>query len=418
MYLSIAWDASAPLKNVFGGQVLSRSLPFAAAIVAFTVAWLISVQPRSVPKSKIGLVIGIKAENEVEYVRVRNDFIQTVISLLGSADRRISVLALNEYHTKQLLKGPENLSYYHRRTNSRLMVYGSCCTRMQDGKPFYYLSINSSVSHMPIPIQLSNVVRKHMLEVFPRTNLIAVESELIGFKLMSDYFGLVAMYLLGLSAHVSRDAKLALSFHEPLLSQLASVDKSVKLVKLLKSRCRSQVIMECIELANAFYNSRKDVESMNVYTEKILALDPENWRGHLQRGIYLFVAKRDVEGALRESNLAKNSDDRIWLLNVAFLHAYAGELDKAYFTYRRAFEGVSTPNAHLQTEEFLREVLEREPDKLQLYYCLGLIYYFYRHDLVLAKEAFRDFKVKAQNTQFAKWITYVDKYLSEIDRSI
>jgi hypothetical protein len=71
----------------------------------------------------------------------------------------------------------------------------------------------------------------------------------------------------------------------------------------------------------------------------------------------------------------------------------------------------------LQTEEFIREILESEPDKFQLYYCLGLIYYFARHDLILAKEAFEEFRTKAVRTRYSKWIQYADKYLDEIATS-
>ena len=81
-------------------------------------------------------------------------------------------------------------------------------------------------------------------------------------------------------------------------------------------------------MTGAIYKARRDVIEMNVYTEKLLALDPENWYGHLQKGIYLFVANRDIAVALRESYLANNNDG-IWLFNVAFLHGYSGELDEA-----------------------------------------------------------------------------------------
>ena len=417
LYLSIGWGSSNPWQKVFSAETLSKSMPFALAIAAFTVAWAFSIRPKSVRKDRIGLVIVIKAENEFEQVRVKNDFIKTVTSLLGSADNRISVLALNEYHANQLLKGTENLAYYHRRTNSRLLIYGSCCTRQQGGKPYYYLSINSSVSHMRIPIQLSNKIRRQMLEVFPVGNLVAVDSELVGFQLMSDYFRFVAMYILGISAHVSRDPELALTFHEPLLRQLGAASRSVELIKLLRNRCKSRVIAEYTELAQIAYKVEGDIERMHYFTVKMLELDPGNWQAHLQKGIYLFVAKRDVEGALRESHLAKNDVNSIWLINVAFLNAYSDDLDGAYHAYRSAFEKALTPDAHLQTEEFMRRIIKDEPDKFQLYYCLGLIYYLYRHDLVLAKEAFTNFKERAFGTAFSRWIEYTDKYLAEIEKS-
>ena len=95
--------------------------------------------------------------------------------------------------------------------------------------------------------------------------------------------------------------------------------------------------------------------------------------------------------------------------------AIRANLMKQILSYRKAFEKNATPDAHLQSEEFIREILKKEPERIQLYYCLGLIYYFYRHDLELAKEAFLDFKKKAGNTQYSKWVKYVDKYLIEME---
>ena len=207
VYSAIASGAIDPFANIFEPKVISRSLLYAAAIVAFTLVWILTLRPRHIPKSRIGIVIAIKAENEIEYIRLRNDFIKALVSHLGRADQQITVLSLNEYHANRLLKNIRNIPFYHKKTNSRLLVYGSCCTRLQGGKPFYYLNINSSVHHLPIPIQLSKIIGEQMIEVLPQMHLIAVDNELIGFKLMSDYFSFVARYLLGISAYVSRDAK-------------------------------------------------------------------------------------------------------------------------------------------------------------------------------------------------------------------
>jgi tetratricopeptide (TPR) repeat protein len=417
-YSTVGWTTSEPFKDVFHPVVLSKSIPLLFAAVILTLIWGLSVQPRSVPKYKIGLVVAIRTENEIEYVRIKNDFVQTLMDTLGTLDRRITLRTLNEFHTERLLSSNEQIPIYQRKTNSRLMVYGTCCTRHQDGKAYYYLNLNASVSHTPIPLPLSNVVRKQMLEVFPSMHLVPVDSELFGFKLMSEYFHLASLFLLGLSAHVSNDARLALSFHEPLLKQLQGADKSNKVVDVLRNRCKAHVISECLSLGEAYYRSNKDVETFHNYSQKVLALDPDNWQAHLREGIYYFVTKRDIQSALSETNLAKNNYDGIWLYNIAFLQAYAGDLEQAYFTYRKAFEKAATPDAHLQTEVFMRDILNIEPDKFQLYYCLGLIYYFYRHDLTLAQDAFEAFKAAAQGTAFSKWIVYVDKYLRDIAKTI
>ena len=44
---------------------------------------------------------------------------------------------------------------------------------------------------------------------------------------------------------------------------------------------------------------------------------------------------------------------------------------------------------------FITKILTIEPDKIQLWYCLGLIYYFAHHDYILAKESFNKFKMES-----------------------
>jgi tetratricopeptide (TPR) repeat protein len=144
-------------------------------------------------------------------------------------------------------------------------------------------------------------------------------------------------------------------------------------------------------------------------------IDADNWMAHLREGIYEFLANRNVAMAFEHTSQANNPNDAIWMYNAAFLHAYEGDIDKAYSFYVRAFRKPSTASSHIQSEEFMREILEQEPDKVQLLYCLGLIYLKQRHDLVLAKEAFEDFVQTAPPERFQRWIAFSRKYLEEID---
>jgi hypothetical protein len=64
-------------------------------------------------------------------------------------------------------------------------------------------------------------------------------------------------------------------------------------------------------------------------------------------------------------------------------------LEAAHNEYRRAFRGnLQNPTVPIQTEEFIQIVLEEEPDKEHLHFCLALINYNAKRDF---KAASRDF---------------------------
>jgi len=72
----------------------------------------------------------------------------------------------------------------------------------------------------------------------------------------------------------------------------------------------------------------------------------------------------------------ENSKHPNWLLSLAFLHAYEGNLDASNSRYEKAFAlPVKHQNTGIQCEEFISIVLREEPAKTDLYYALGRLNY-------------------------------------------
>lgn len=99
---------------------------------------------------------------------------------------------------------------------------------------------------------------------------------------------------------------------------------------------------------------------MQRYLDVVQEIDPNHYGGHLLRGIYIFLASRDIESAKREIKKAKNSRDAAWLWSSAFLDAYDGNLEEAHKTYQRAFRGLVQDDIPLQVETFIVDVLNLE----------------------------------------------------------
>jgi tetratricopeptide (TPR) repeat protein len=130
---------------------------------------------------------------------------------------------------------------------------------------------------------------------------------------------------------------------------------------------------------------------MYEYIIKIRNFTGLNYDAKLMYSIYLFVRNRDIDKAINELKKCKAVRDVTWKYNLAFLYAYKSDLKRAKLIYKSAFKGFSHPNITLQTEVFIEWILEEEPDKIQFYYCLGLINWFDKGDLELAILNFNKF---------------------------
>lgn len=78
-------------------------------------------------------------------------------------------------------------------------------------------------------------------------------------------------------------------------------------------------------------------------------------------------------------------------------------------------KGNVTPSTPLDAEIFIGDVLEAEPDKIQLWYCLGMINYFCKGDIHSAKKDFLRFiELASKNERFNTSVKFAQEYLSEI----
>lgn len=187
--------------------------------------------------------------------------------------------------------------------------------------------------------------------------------------------------------------------------------------KQLTARVANLLVLDGLNATNLRFTKKPPnyLKDMRRFLDVVQEIDPSHYGGHLLKGIYLFLSSRDIESAKKEIRKAKNSRDAAWLWSSAFLDAYDGRVEDAHKTYQRAFRGLVSDNTALQVETFIVDVLNFEPDKIQLWYCLGMINYFYKEDWQSARNDFQNFCEKAESTgRFTKSVEFAKKYLLEI----
>jgi hypothetical protein len=90
-------------------------------------------------------------------------------------------------------------------------------------------------------------------------------------------------------------------------------------------------------------------------------------------------------------------------------------LDAAYYSYRSAFAApLGDPTVVTQCEEFIQGVLDAEPDRKWLYYCLGLLNHRAKGDLEAARRDFQSFVAGVDAARFRKHVPIANRWIEEI----
>lgn len=329
------------------------------------------------------------------------------------------VQELSEYWTRKI-GSHETASPLLRETGSHLLMYGRCKMRSHQNRPTYVLELNACVRHAPIALDVSKQFSNDIDLAFPRKALIPETEELQGFEFTRDLVGLASRFILGIGSWISGNPVSAFDLHHGLWTELKTKEDEGPGWpghKQLTPRVASLLVAEGLDAANLRFTKKplNYLEDMRRFLDVTQEIDPNNYGGHLLRGIYYFLSSRDIEKARKEIRKAKNDRDSAWLWSSAFLDAYDGKLEEAHKTYKRAFRGLVTDDTPLQVETFITDVLNVEPERIQLWYCLGMINYFYKEDMESAERDFSKFREQTQGTEsFSKSVEFTELYLREI----
>ena len=383
--------------------------------------WFVSTRLPDTPAGRIGILIAIDCETKRERQRLKADFVKALRDeMMRGNHQQYIVHELSEYRSRKI-GSHEDAMPLVKRTGSHLMVYGRCKVRTHKNQPTYILELNACVRHSPVELEISRQFSKDIDLAFPRKALIPETEELRGFELAKDLVGVASRFILGIASLISGNPVSAFDLHYGVWTELKKKEEEGLGWlghKHLTARVASVLVIDGLNAANLRFTKKPPgyLEDMRRFLDVAQEIDPNHYGGHLLKGIYLFLSSRDIESAKKEIKKAKNSRDAAWLWSSAFLDAYDGRLEDAHKTYQRAFRSLVSDNTALQVETFIVDALALEPDKIQLWYCLGMINYFYKEDLESARRDFLKFLEQAEPSgKFQKSVELAKKYLTEIN---
>ncbi|MBY0545202.1 MAG: hypothetical protein K2Q14_06625 [Gammaproteobacteria bacterium] len=387
------------------------------------IGWFYSIKPPKKKKNKIGIAIGIYSDTKKTDKRIKQDFIRCLKKEISSITSNNEILhelfhvfEIQEFHSKKIIENPDDASFpikYLQLTRANLFLTGNCKIRKSNGKDRYFLELDARVVHMPVPVVTRQSLSKEMSNVLPNKIDFPVEQENEGFSFATNIARDGLLYIIGMACIVSNDGFTAYQiFHE-----LWNVLKNNRLrpSKLLIDKLETSALF----MASQIYQKKPlDLDELNKYLLVLQSISPNSCHAHLLRGIYYFH-KEQMRLALIEINKALRKNEPGPHLSRAFIYAYSGKnLDKVYQEYEKALKysmDKDIGNIILDVEIFIQNVIDKEPDKVELWYCLGIINLKFKDDKELMKENFNKFIGFPDNIKkYPKQVAYSKKCIQEI----
>jgi len=282
------------------------------------------------------------------------------------------------------------------------------------------LNLEGQVAHRHLSTNLSAAFAKEFTELFPRRVHIATENDIFSFAFTSDWINCVSRYIIGIAAACSGDIDYGEELFKDVANLLTNKGHSFPIFAILKKRIPIRLGEINHLRANMAYerwvksHDPLEIIEMGKYLDKIPASYSDEYNVLNLRAIYIFIQNRDVKGALQILKKCKSIPDATWVYNMGFLHAYAGNLKKAIQCHNNGLRLPTEISVIYKIEEFIIWILEQEPSKYQLFYCLGYINWKLKGDNRQAIKDFKAFLLSGDDKEFIKERELAQKWILEI----
>ena len=395
---------------------------YATGIIIAFLLWKISNRIQKTKKDKVGFVISISTDGQEEQKKIKEDFILTLHELLkaGTSGQSFQIINIPQ-HIAEKVVDADQAQKLRIKCRAHFIIYGRVRLRSVGGKNEHVIHLEGIVSHTPLPKPVSDNLAKEFTELFPRRIRIASENDVLSFAFTSDWINCVARYIIGIAAACSGDLDYAEKLQNDVERLLASKDQKFPIFARLKQRVPVRLgeinFARALSACERWSHNRdpNEMEEVGHYLDKIPSTFAAIHYGViLLKSIFMFVRHRDVKGSIAILKKCKGISNSIWHYNLAFLYAYTGDLKKAIQRYRSGMNLPVEPSDFAQIEEFIIWVIEQEPVKYQLYYCLGFINLEIKGDQKQAIIDFEKFLSLGNEHEFTEEQKIARKWLAEL----
>jgi tetratricopeptide (TPR) repeat protein len=374
-------------------------------------------------KNRTGFGVAIRFEHADHAATVKTDLMTKLRNLLsvGAPESHFQLIEYPQHQIRDLERS--NAAKFMHRTKCRFFIYGVARLRELDGAPIHVFDIAGMVTHGPITSERSQLLSNEFSRVLPSRLNVNKDKDFFAFEFTAQWFDIVARYIVGASAFLAGDLINAETMLLDLEHKLTDVKDRLPVITHIKqsipARLQSiyQQMMESKSHQYFILRDKNLLNELDAILDKLQARNPNNYSAHLNRAITHFMLRRDIVNSRKEIEACSTHADSTWLFSRAFLEAYEGDLQAAYKTYRKAIECPQIDSTlPLQIEEFIQLVIDEEPDKTQLYFCLGLLNYRLKRDLDGGIRDLKKFIGVTDEKQYPDQHFAAKKWIGEIER--
>ncbi|MFA6174134.1 MAG: hypothetical protein WC701_10695 [Kiritimatiellales bacterium] len=382
-------------------------------VTAAVLLWLVWYGTVRIPKCKrgrIGIALAVCAEDEEQDRLLKSDFIDEFKEIIDkSAELRdlFDIVEIPRRHAWSIRTTEQAISYRDV-ARCHMIIYGHARNRTERKRNVIKVHLDCVIAHQAIKKDVSKAFSKDMSAIFPGRLDIDAEDECQQFEITAEWLSLSAKYIVGTAALLSAELDLALSifnslYYDPKL-------KSVRIPSVQNIRARVPIRLADIyrmKIHPLFieWDKTHDTRFLEQVREYLPLLDdvvPNHYSVRLWWSFVYFVLDKDIDKSVHEINRCRDQRDATWRYSRAFLFAYSGQLEDAKNEYEKAFDRGCHESVPLQCESFMLWVLGQEPDKTQLYYCLGLINWKAKGDLSQAICDMEKFISQASDAEYSE----------------
>jgi hypothetical protein len=393
------------------------------AVVAL--GWWRTRLPR-VGKHKVGFGVAIHFEDPNNAKQLKADLVDTMAQLLQGSRLRydFQFIEFSQAVARRVVEHPEDVDRLVRQANLKFLMWGRARVRTLTQGAGYVIDLRGLVAHGGISAQQADAFGKEFSAVLPGRLIIGPQGNMFACEFAARQLDAAARYVIGTAAALSNDFTYA---EQLLLNAETTVSRDVQRaagapVSVLLDRIRRRIAELYSEWLNRLMRqfvatrNRGLLEEADAIVGKLRRYQPDSYEVRLCAAQIAFVLRRDLRTARAEIDACRGSNDASWRFSDAFLLAYDGDLQSAYRAYPGAFESqLGDPSIPTQCEEFILTVLDEEPERHWLHFCLGLINYRAKADLASARRDFQRFLQHEEPTRFARQIAAVERWLEEIE---
>lgn len=386
------------ISAIFNVTWLENFLVGAIGSFILVLIWLLSSRTPKKGKNKIGVVIAIR-DNTEEARKVRYDVIdkfQEIMVELPSGSI-IELLPLKDVQARKVTN-EKSATQMSNKTKAQFIIWGKSMSYAEK----YKFDLHFIVRHRQLNLQEKKVVSKGFTESLVNKNWEFLEKDIFtGIVTTAQNIREIALYVMGIAAHLSYDFDTCLKLHGDLYEILKRDKDKREELRVVNARLPYWLSSTYIILGWQQYFA-KNLNRAIELNRRSMDLQPFNYSAMLNMALYAFqngdisTAKKIIK-SIKKTNKKANLPDSAWRYSEGFLTLLEGKFESGLKIYQKAIAGYVTEFTISSVIAFLNDFLEKNSDKKQFIFILGLIYQKKKDNLPMAMKEFEKFLNETKN---------------------